>query len=318
VVPAAISLAFGSICARHDATTACWIGAAVGVLRGKARRLGLHRVHALLRRQQARAALRLRHGAEPQPVLLRPAPRQRHQAPHVAALELQLQLAHGRLALLGRAGVRDDLADVQRHLDHGAARPRDTHVAREPHDVGRLPLDQRGNAIVTLVQQLREPLPHGRAVVALRIDLRRRAFGAQVDVVLQPVQRVVAGGLHGLHPARAFLAQPQHHTVGGKALVGGVEIAGLQAGALDSAALQGGFDGLQAAGRNAELELDFHSPMMPAPSAPRRQNPASKIHVDAVHFLCYLLWTAYTTRWQTTSFTFIDTGPTPWPPSRSS
>jgi len=100
--------------------------------------------------------------------------------------------------------------------------------------------------------------------VTQRIDLRRGPRRAEVDVVLQPVQGVVAGGLHGLHPAPAFLAQPQHHAVGGQPLVGGVEVAGLQAGAHDRAALQGGFHRLQAARGNAELELDFHAAMMPA------------------------------------------------------
>ncbi|MCY1368647.1 hypothetical protein D9M69_556430 [compost metagenome] len=84
------------------------------------------------------------------------------------------------------------------------------------------------------------------------------------------MQRVVAGSLDGLHPAPALLAQAQHHAVGHEALVGGVEIAGLEARAHDGAAPQCRFDGLQAAGGNAELELDFHVFMMPALFPPQR------------------------------------------------
>ena len=225
---------------------------------GEARRLGFHGRNHVQPCEQPRAALGLGNGAEPQAVLLRPAARKRDQAPHVAALEFELQLAHGRFALLGRARMGDDLADVERQFDHGAAGPGGAHVAREPHDVGGLALDQRRAA---RGQHLGEPVAHGRALVALRVDGRHCVAarrGAKVDVVFEPVQRVVARGLGGLHPARALLAQPQHDALGGQCLVGGVEVARLQAGADDGAAPQGGLDGFPAPRGNMKLELDFH------------------------------------------------------------
>ncbi|MNU90738.1 hypothetical protein D3C71_806130 [compost metagenome] len=290
---------------------------------GETRRLGLHGGHRLLLGQQAHAALGLRDGAEPQAVLLRPAPRERHEPLHVAALEFELQLAHGRGALRGRARVRDDLADVQRHLDHGAGRAAHAQVAREPHDVGRLALDQRHRAAVGRLQQAGQPLADGRAGVARGVDGGRGGAGAQVDVVLEPVQRVVAGGLDGLHPAPALLAQPQHHAVGHEALVGGVEIAGLQARAHDGAAPQCGFDGLQAAGGNTELELDFHGVHDARSFFPQRRGAGRfpvrrKIMWTPSIFFDIFCGRRTQRRRHTPDPPFIDTGTPPWPPSRSS
>ena len=196
--------------------------------------------------RQPVAALGLGAHVQPQAVALHPAfcqPQQRLRRP---GDELEFDLAHR----LPQPGGRD-VAAVESQL-HGRAAG--AHAPQQALDVGAVALLQR-RAVGQQRGQLR---PHRGAGVPRGVGLRAAALRRQRHFVLQPLHQAVAAALERLHPARAFLAQAQRQAGRGQALVGGVQVDGLQPHAARAGGGHGLAHGGTRGGGHLELQLDFH------------------------------------------------------------